>query len=144
MANNKRIRLLRGDNVTTDDNKKSTELEAGQPVYDTTKHILRIGSGKANETTINTTKPLCLEDEAVLGTPGASASRKVSDVFETGSNTVKNATNATNAVNATTTQRVAYTTVAPSESQPSGELKVCLLDTEPTVAYNGVLYLISL
>ena len=60
---NNRIRIARGENILGN----TSEIVAGQPVYDTQKNILRVGSGKENEKTIVTTKPLNLEEEARLG-----------------------------------------------------------------------------
>lgn len=98
---NNRIRIARGDNISA----KTDAIEAGVPVYDTTKHTMRVGTGKTGEGTIANTPALSLEDNAVLGTPGTPSApsdttktRKVSDIFETDSNTVKSATNVTSTV----------------------------------------------
>ena len=60
---NNRIRIARGENILSN----TSEIVAGQPVYDTQKNILRIGSGKTNEKTIATTKPINVEENAKLG-----------------------------------------------------------------------------
>ena len=94
MANNKRIQILRGKNIKNN----TTELMAGQPVYDTEKNILRVGRGGE---TIANTKPLNVEGNAVLGTTTGitnTTDRQPDHIFEANSNTVKQATNAINVI----------------------------------------------
>lgn len=66
MLNNKRLQILRGTYALTD----KSELLDGQPVYDQTWHVVRIGDrGMYHKGgfTIDTTEPLNLEDSASLG-----------------------------------------------------------------------------